>query len=194
MPKKTDTSKIERIREAAVEIVSEKGIPNSSVASIARRAGVSVGYLYRHYPSKEELINDLLEERLNVITDKINTLIGKHDDLGEIVGEIVDFMVESAEANPAKHKFLIMLLNDFSTEIAARTKNKIYETGKTLIEAGNATRSLRAGITTDDLYLALVGIPMQYMAVRYKFRFPDSPTQRDELLRRIKNTSLCIIR
>lgn len=48
MAKKIDTSKIERIRQASVEIISECGITGSSVAAIAQRAGVSAGYLYRH--------------------------------------------------------------------------------------------------------------------------------------------------
>ena len=52
MAKKMDMTKLDRIREASVEIISEHGILNSSVASIAERAGVSVGYLYRHYPGK----------------------------------------------------------------------------------------------------------------------------------------------
>ena len=64
MAKKMDMTKLDRIREASVEIISEHGILNSSVASIAERAGVSVGYLYRHYPGKVDLINDLLEDAL----------------------------------------------------------------------------------------------------------------------------------
>lgn len=52
MAKKVDQTKIERIRNASVEVISEHGILGGSVASIAERADVSVGYLYRHYPGK----------------------------------------------------------------------------------------------------------------------------------------------
>ena len=48
MAKKVDQTKIERIRNASVEVISEHGILGGSVASIAERADVSVGYLYRH--------------------------------------------------------------------------------------------------------------------------------------------------
>ena len=193
MAKKTDTSKIERIREAAVEIISEHGIPGSSVASIAERAGVSAGYLYRHYPSKEELINDLLEDTLNVITDKISTLIATYDNIPAVVSGIVDFIIESAEANPHKNKFLIMLLNDFSIQIAARARERIEDIARMLIEVGRRTRSVREGLTTDDLYIALVGIPMQYIAVRYKFNFNDYLAERNELVGKIKTISLSVI-
>ena len=45
MAKKVDQTKIERIRNASVEVISEHGILGGSVASIAERADVSVGYL-----------------------------------------------------------------------------------------------------------------------------------------------------
>ena len=48
MAKKVDRTKIERIRDASVEVISEHGILGGSVASIAERADVSVGYLYRN--------------------------------------------------------------------------------------------------------------------------------------------------
>ena len=104
MAKKVDQTKIERIRNASVEVISEHGILGGSVASIAERADVSVGYLYRHYPGKTELINDLLENALNAITDRIHALIRETDDIERIVGGIVGFLIESAADNPAKIK------------------------------------------------------------------------------------------
>ena len=94
-----------------MEIISEHGILNSSVASIAERAGVSVGYLYRHYPGKVDLINDLLEDALRTITDRIYALADETNDIRKIVRGIVEFIIESAATNRPKHKFLIMLLN-----------------------------------------------------------------------------------
>lgn len=141
--KKVDQTKIERIRNASVEVISEHGILGGSVASIAERADVSVGYLYRHYPGKTELINDLLENALNAITDRIHALIRETDDIERIVGGIVGFLIESAADNPAKHKFLIMLLNDFSVEIKPESRKRIIEIGEVLLETGQKT--IRSG-------------------------------------------------
>ena len=52
MVKKIDTSLIERIRQAAVEIISEHGITGSSVSAIAKLAQLSAVYLYRHNQRK----------------------------------------------------------------------------------------------------------------------------------------------
>ena len=125
MAKKMDMTKLDRIREASVEIISEHGILNSSVASIAERAGVSVGYLYRHYPGKVDLINDLLEDALRTITDRIYALADETNDIRKIVRGIVEFIIESAATNRPKHKFLIMLLNDFSAQINPDIRERI---------------------------------------------------------------------
>ena len=189
MAKKVDQTKIERIRNASVEVISEHGILGGSVASIAERADVSVGYLYRHYPGKTELINDLLENALNAITDRIHALIRETDDIERIVGGIVGFLIESAADNPAKHKFLIMLLNDFSVEIKPESRKRIIEIGEVLLETGQKNHTVRGDISVNDLYIALVGIPMQY-----RFDFDSRPCDTQELIRKITRVSLSAIR
>ena len=177
MAKKMDMTKLDRIREASVEIISEHGILNSSVASIAERAGVSVGYLYRHYPGKVDLINDLLET----------------NDIRKIVRGIVEFIIESAATNRPKHKFLIMLLNDFSVEINPDIRERIRSIGDTLIAVGRKNNVLRDDTSVEDLYIALVGIPMQYLASRYKFGFGDETDDQRRLIEKITAISLSAI-
>ena len=44
-----DDGKIQRIREATIALVVQNGYGGASISSIARRAGVAEGYLYRFY-------------------------------------------------------------------------------------------------------------------------------------------------
>ena len=85
----------------------------------------------------------MLENALNAITDRIHALIRETDDIERIVGGIVGFLIESAADNPAKHKFLIMLLNDFSVEIKPESRKRIIEIGEVLLETGQKT--IRSG-------------------------------------------------
>jgi AcrR family transcriptional regulator len=48
-----------RIVGAALELFCERGFHGTAVPLIAQRAGVSVGLIYRHWASKEELVNHL---------------------------------------------------------------------------------------------------------------------------------------
>jgi AcrR family transcriptional regulator len=49
----------ERLLEAAVELLETGGYAAASVASISARARVATGALYRHFPSKAELIAEV---------------------------------------------------------------------------------------------------------------------------------------
>jgi AcrR family transcriptional regulator len=51
--------------DAAIEVVTERGFKDASVDEIARRAGLSKGGLYWHFPSKDDLFFALLEERVD---------------------------------------------------------------------------------------------------------------------------------
>ncbi|MBQ4279200.1 MAG: TetR/AcrR family transcriptional regulator [Rikenellaceae bacterium] len=168
MAKQIDSSKIERIRTAAVALISEQGISNCSVAAIAQRAGVSVGYLYRHYNGKEALINDMLEVALNIINEKISGLIEAGKSIDQVISGVVRYLFDIAEQDPEKFKFLIMLFNDFSIGISRRLTDRIRTIADDLLAIGRANGAIRPETTVEDLYMAVVGLPMQYLSLRYR--------------------------
>ncbi|MCO5970519.1 TetR/AcrR family transcriptional regulator [Actinoallomurus soli] len=49
----------DRIRAAALAVVAEQGYAGCSIAAVARRAGVATGSVYRHFPSKSDLVAEV---------------------------------------------------------------------------------------------------------------------------------------
>jgi AcrR family transcriptional regulator len=49
----------DRIRAAALALVSEHGYAGCSIAAVARRAGVATGSVYRHFPAKADLVAEV---------------------------------------------------------------------------------------------------------------------------------------
>jgi len=73
-----------RILEATLALHTEKGIFGTSWQDIARRADVSVGTVYRHFPSLAELVpacGELLFER---------TSPPSPEDAAEVIGDVAD--------------------------------------------------------------------------------------------------------
>jgi len=52
----------DKIHAAAVELFTKQGFHGTGMRQIAKQAGVSLGNLYNHHKSKEELLASLLEE------------------------------------------------------------------------------------------------------------------------------------
>lgn len=65
---------MDKILEATVELVAEKGFEGASTKEIATRAGVSKGLLHYHYKSKE----DILIEALGFVSQRIEADIRSH--------------------------------------------------------------------------------------------------------------------
>jgi AcrR family transcriptional regulator len=63
----------ERIVRAALELVRRGGYRAASVAAVASRAGVATGTVYRHFPSKSELIAEVFrvasQHEVNAVAD-----------------------------------------------------------------------------------------------------------------------------
>lgn len=167
MPKKTDISKIDRIRSAAVEIIGSCGPSGCSVAEIAKLAGVSAGYLYRHYPGKEQLIEDVFGMMFEAINQKISEQIAEHRDTARIVESVVRYVLGLRYTDPSKIKFLIVLTHDLSIKFSDSLLARIDALAEELIGIARQDDRIRAGVTRQDLYFAMVGVPMQYLTVLY---------------------------
>jgi AcrR family transcriptional regulator len=62
-----------RILEAAAEVLAAPG--DTSLKSIARRAGVGQGTLYRHFPTRESLVLQVYEEEVDDLVAAVPVLL-----------------------------------------------------------------------------------------------------------------------
>jgi AcrR family transcriptional regulator len=52
---------VERIVRAAIEVIAERGFRGAATSEIARRAGVAEGTIFRHFKTKQLLLDHILE-------------------------------------------------------------------------------------------------------------------------------------
>lgn len=57
----------EHVLEVARVVIAEQGV-NASLRDIARKASVGIGTLYRHFPTREDLLEVLLRESFDAVT------------------------------------------------------------------------------------------------------------------------------
>src|SRR6266508_4411200 len=62
-----------RILAAAEEVFSEQGA-SASTEEVASRAGVAIGTVFRHFPTKNDLLRAIMKDLLLRLTDEVNTL------------------------------------------------------------------------------------------------------------------------
>ena len=67
----------DRLRQAATELFAERGYDGTSMADIAERIGIAKASLYNYYPSKEELLLDLVQRSLLIWDEVTLGLLGQ---------------------------------------------------------------------------------------------------------------------
>ena len=64
----------EKIIEAASRLMTEEGVTDTSLADIANEVGISRGTLFYYYSSKNDLVYDVAERNLDLITEDLSLI------------------------------------------------------------------------------------------------------------------------
>lgn len=161
-------TKIERIKHSAVKIISEKGIAGASVVDIAHDAQVSVGYLYRYYPSKKELINDVIFSIYNRVLLNIEEILANNNTIEKITNEIINYYFRVYRKSPATIKFLVMLINDFSFETTESQKSYLFDICTRFYKKCIEKEGISDNISIEKAYIALITIPIQSLSMELR--------------------------
>lgn len=74
---KQNHSMKEKILLASIDLMRKNGIKNTSLADIAREVNISKGTLYYHYSSKDDIIFDIADNHLNIISKALLNCISQ---------------------------------------------------------------------------------------------------------------------
>jgi TetR/AcrR family transcriptional regulator, repressor of fatR-cypB operon len=181
MARITDENKIEKIKEATIEMVVQKGFGNASISEITRKAGVAEGYLYRHYKGKTELVEDLLYTTLNGLVDKLEDFLQSHHTVPEVIEQLVRNLFELAKKSPGRIKFLYVLMNDYNFRIEESQRERIYNLCRMVKQRGLEMKYLRDDIDEEEIYLIGVTYPIQFINLRLKSFFNRTEIEEPEI-------------
>jgi AcrR family transcriptional regulator len=140
-----------RILDAAAEAFSESGL-DVGVAEIARRAGVGAGTLFRRFPSKEDLIFAIIEERM------LELIAAGHEALEEEDPEqaLRRFMLAGAELHVRDKGFFDAVQSRINNEDRLHElREEIVALAAELLERGQSAGTVRADLEPPDLPLLM---------------------------------------
>lgn len=166
MARITDTSRIENLEDAAIELVVEKGYSSSSVSDIARNAGISAGYLYSHYKSKEDLVLSIYEKNINIFDEYIDYIIASSSTVNEFARQFLSYMFGKANEFPHLVRFLLLLVFDRTFDIPAMRLDKTREQCRKILKKGIKTGEIAAHYSPEDVYIVYFSIPFTLLENR----------------------------
>jgi AcrR family transcriptional regulator len=159
----------QRLLAAAHDLFAEAGT-DVSRESVAKRAGVGIGTVYRHFPTHDALVEAVYRNEVAQLCAAADALLREHPPdaaLEAWMDRFVDYLA-------AKRGMSAALQSAFGSgsEVFADTRRQMLDALATLLEAGAAAGTLRADVDAEDVLGAMSGI----------WRIPDPARARRALM------------
>ena len=138
-----------KLTAAGREVFAELG-PDASFEEVARRAGVGIGTLYRHFPSREALAEEIYAEHIDEVVAAAETAAAREDAWSGLVSFLEHVLELQARNLPLRGLFL-----RHGGGRAAERRRLILPLLEGVIERGREQGVLRDDLTVGDLALAL---------------------------------------
>ncbi len=145
----------ERVLDAAKAVFNAGG-PDASLEAVARRAGVGIGTLYRHFPTREALFEAVYRrevEQLAELAEQLKTDAAPADALRRWLRSNVEFVATKKGMSAA-----LALVAHSSSELSAYSFERLTKAVGVLLDRAAAAGEIRADISPEDLLRALVGM------------------------------------
>ncbi|MCO1599005.1 TetR/AcrR family transcriptional regulator [Micromonospora sp. RHAY321] len=147
----------ERLLKAAVQAFSRPG-PEVTLDAIAREAGVGIGTLYRHFPTREALVEAAYRNELGKLCDASRELLDRLPPDRALRGwmsRFIDYLTTKRGMSDA-----LRLVIAAGTNPYAQSRDRLLEALGRLLDAGIAAGTLRADVETGDVLAGLSGISL----------------------------------
>jgi AcrR family transcriptional regulator len=154
-PKRADARRnYDKLIAAAREAFAEQGT-SASLEEVARRAGVGIGTLYRHFPSRQQLLEAVYVEELEEVCASADerTELAPWEALSEWLHRLVAYIGR-------KHALAEELWNylDRDAEFFRGCRAALFAAGEPLVARAHAAGAVRPDATLDDILQIVGGI------------------------------------
>jgi AcrR family transcriptional regulator len=141
----------QRILQAAEAVFAEHG-PQASTEEVAQRAGVAIGTVFRHFPTKAELLRALMKRLLQQLSNEADTL-AEHGDPNSALLEFFTHLVERTTAN----RSVVGLLASEGIEAPiAGALDSLTDIVQQLLQRGQRAGAIRTEVCVDEVMALLV--------------------------------------
>ncbi|WP_448587171.1 TetR/AcrR family transcriptional regulator [Thermocrinis sp.] len=104
MPRLKNTK--DRILETALKLFSEKGIKETTVKDIAKEVGITEGAIYRHFLSKDELVNTLFSSQSERFYRELLSVVEDEKPIEDRFFKLVHTFLNFCFGNPQAFRFI----------------------------------------------------------------------------------------
>ncbi len=142
---------------AASAAFSERG-PEVPLEDIARQAGVGIGTLYRHFPTREALVEAVYRHEVELLVQSADELLGTLPP-DQALKQWMQIFVRHVATKRGMLAVLKPMMVD-NPKFSGETKGLVMAAATKILAAGVAAGSVRPDVDGGDLLRAVTGVCM----------------------------------
>jgi AcrR family transcriptional regulator len=153
-----------RLLEAAEQVIAKQGV-DAPIDDIAHTAGVGIGTVYRHFPTKQALFEAIVQAHFEPLIERAQSLLDA-DDPGQAFFDFIDTMVEVSG-----HKAIAQAIAESDPEVKERQlvwRSQLTEGFSALLKRAQDAGVIRPDISYDDVRIMTGGICMAHDRLQTK--------------------------
>ena len=147
----------EKLLDSAMAAFATKGV-EAPLEDIARSAGVGIGTLYRHFPTRDALIEAAYRHEVDVLAQAAADLLATRPP-DEALGEWMQLFVGHVAAKRGMATALKSMIGP-ENRLFEESRARILAAASDLLAAAVASGSVRADVDARDLVQAVGGVCM----------------------------------
>ncbi|MBQ5996096.1 MAG: TetR/AcrR family transcriptional regulator [Clostridia bacterium] len=186
--------KRERIINAATMEFAMKGFENGNINSIAKKAEVSVGSLYKYFENKQDLFLTIVQYSISSMEELLLNLAQSDEDILLKVEKIIRTIQKSSKENVLLVKLYNVMTSEnnprFASQFAYEMESMTARIYRLAIEQGKKTGDVREDIDSafaayllDNIFMNLqFSYACDYYKERFKIYTGNDTPQRDDFV------------
>lgn len=161
-----------RNRERLISVAADAFAAEQTVSldAIAKRAGVGIGTLYRHFPTKEDLVEEVYRDEVRTLREDATLLLAAEPPARALLKWMLRFSEWARERRGVCEALVAMSATGrFGSGPVC---DEVLQVIQTLLDAGAAAGELRSGVDAVDVgalisgALSVAGSPSQAAQLR----------------------------
>ena len=146
----------ERILESARIVFAQSGA-EAQIDDVARQAGVGVGTVYRHFPTKEALLSELVRQKFRVFADRAREALESDEEPFAAIERLMRRNAETA-ASDAGIQYAVANAGEQAWAQAQAEQDELLAVTAALIERARRAGTIRPDIEAVDIAMLMCGV------------------------------------
>lgn len=173
----------DKIQSAAMELFVQKGFGTTNVQEVADKAGISIGLLYRHFKTKDELFHELVKFAQTGLI-RIIELFESDESPAKLMNHFVNEVYQDMVSGDQLANLMILMSQSFSSRgdsddnqnEAAMINQKLLTATSELIKRGQKCDEFVSGNSNEMalfLFASIQGLAEMKVRLKNNFIMPS---------------------